>query len=486
VNKVEVRSSDSILDRLIQYHSSWYKLKRAVSWILKVKQRLRERVKDGKVDQPKKKEEKGIDRLTTDDLRDAENAIVKFIQQTTFEKEMSTLKGTSQHVKKSSSLYRLDPQLDNNCILRVGGRLSRSAMPEESKHPCILPKHHHVTRLILQDIHTAKGHVGRSYMLSQFRQRFWASRANSTSRSIINQCVVCRRHHGKVQCQKMADLPADRVNPGDPPFSKVGMDYFGPIVVKRGRSMVKRYGVVFTCVASREIHLEKADSLDTDSCINAIRRFVARRGQVQEIRSDNGTNLVGAQRALRAEIQQWNQTQIHNNLLQKNISWKFNPPAASHFGGVWERQIRSVRKVLSSVLNQQTLTDEHLQTLFCEVEAIINGRPITTVSEDANDLEALTPNHLLLMKVQPVLPPTVSAKTDIYARRRWRQVQYLADLFWRRWTKEYLPLLQQRQKWVCPKRNVQVGDVVLVVDDTQPRNSWPLGKVLETMKEEMD
>ena len=132
-------------------------------------------------------------------------------------------------------------------------------------------------------------------------------------------------------------------------------------------------------------------------------------------------------------------------------------------------------------MTQQTLTDDYLQTLFCEVEAIVNSRPITTASEDPDDLKPLTPNHLLLMKVQPVLPPILTSKMDMYARRRWKQVQYLADLFWRRWTREYLPLLQKRQKWIQPKRNVQVGDVVVIVDDTQPRNSWQLGRILETM-----
>ena len=223
-----------------------------------------------------------------------------------------------------------------------------------------------------------------------------------------------------------------------------------------------------------------APSLDTDAFINALRRFMARRGQVREIRSDNGTNFIGGERELREAIRGWNQAQINGVLLQKEIKWIFNPPAGSHHGGAWERLIRSVRKVLNSILKVQNLDEEGLHTVLCEVEAIINGSPITKASTDPNDLEALTPNHLLLLKTSSSLPPGEFQRDDIYAHRRWRQVQYMSDLFWKRWTKEYLPQLQERQKWTGIKRNFVEGDVVLIVDETAPRNSWLMGKVIQT------
>jgi transposase InsO family protein len=125
--------------------------------------------------------------------------------------------------------------------------------------------------------------------------------------------------------------------------------------------------------------LELAHSLDTDSCINALRRFIARRGKPETIRTDNGTNFVGSERELNKEIQRWDIDQINEFMIQRHIQWEFNPPSASHFGGVWERLIRSVRKVLYSVMHEQNihLSDEGLVTLFCEVESILNGRPIT-------------------------------------------------------------------------------------------------------------
>lgn len=142
-----------------------------------------------------------------------------------------------------------------------------------------------------------------------------------------------------------------------------------------------------------------------------------------------------------------------------------------------------MRKILNSTLNVQSLDEESLRTVLCEAEAILNGRPITKASTDPNDLEALTPNHLLLLKTAPSLPPGCFQKDDIYARRRWKQVQYMSDLFWKRWIKEYLPQLQQRQKWCNPKRNFMPGDIVIIVDDSAPRNSWITGKIEETIQD---
>ena len=271
------------------------------------------------------------------------------------------------------------------------------------------------------------------------------------------------------------------MKPDEPPFSSVGMDYFGPFAVKQGRSTVKRYGVIFVCLTSKAVHIEKADKLDTDACINVIRRFISRRGPVKKIRSDNGTNLVGASKEIHKEISKWNQSRIHEHLLQRNIDWVFNPPAGSHFGGIWERQIRTIRKLLFNLLRDHTLSDETLQTLLCEVESIMNSRPLTPVSGDASDMEALTPNHILLLKAQQNLPPMKTNSKENYVQRRWKLVQQLADIFWHRWTREYLPMLQQRQKWICPQRNAAIGDVVLVKDETMARNEWPLAKIIEVM-----
>ena len=221
--------------------------------------------------------------------------------------------------------------------------------------------------------------------------------------------------------------------------------------------------------------------MDTDSFINALRRFIARRGQIKELRSDNGTNFIGAERELRRAVEGWNLEKINDVLSLKGIKWTFNPPTGSHHGGAWERLIRSIRKILNSTLRTQSLDEEGLNTVLCEVESILNSRPLTKESTDPNDLEALTPNLLLLSQVKPSLPPGLFLKEDNYARRRWKQVQYISDLFWKRWIKEYLPQLQERQKWTKIKRNFVPGDIVIIMDDSAPRNSWIIGRITETM-----
>lgn len=494
-----VKVEEESVSLLIQYFSSWIQLKKCVAWMLRIKDWLLACVKKrrklllslAQSDLTREEQEVSVQRdmhefkrtivagsLTVEDLEQAELAIVKYCQQKTFPEELLSLE-KGQPVKTSSHLRKLCPQLQDG-VLRIGGRLSKSAMPAEAKHPIILAKDLHVSELLLRHIHQQVGHGGRNYMLSKLREKYWITGASSAIRRVLSKCIICRRLNARPVYQQMADLPHDRVVPDEPPFTRVGVDYFGPFEVKSRRSMVKRYGVIFTCLAIRAIHIEVVPSLETDSFINALRRFTARRGQVREFRSDNGTNFIGAERELKCAIQQWNIRQINDVMLQKGVKWSFNPPTGSHHGGPWERLIRSVRKVLNATLKVQNLDEDGLHTVLCEAEAIINSRPITKASMDVNDLEALTPNHLLLLNTSPLLPPGVFQPTDMYVHRRWRQVQYMSDLFWKRWVKEYLPQLQERQKWTGARRNLVVGDLVLVMDNTAPRNTWLMGRVIQT------
>ena len=363
--------------------------------------------------------------------------------------------------------------------MRVGGRLENAPISEESKHPIIVPKHSPISCLIARYYHRLAGHSGLEHVLSMIRERFWIVGARNVLKRMLNSCVDCKRRQAPAGEQKMAGLPGHHVTPDKPPtFTFVGVDCFGPFVVKRARSLVKRYGVMFTCLAIRAVHIEVIHSLDTNSFLHALRRFIARRSQPEVIRSDNGGNFVSGEREIRAAIEEWNQQKIQRFLVQQNINWLFNPPSGSHHGGVWERCIRTARKLLVALLKQQTVDDECLATVMCEVESIMNSRPLTKVSDDPMDLEALTPNHLLLLRPGPSLPPGIFKEADSYSKRRWKQAQYLSDIFWRRWLKEYLPEMQRRQKWTKSQRNFAIGDIVLLVDNNLPRSSWSLGRII--------
>ena len=472
--------------RIIERHSSWDRLRRIMAWLLRYKANLLRASKKRKLGEPVTIGAPNIVvPIDVEEIQGAETEILKYIQEESFKEERDVLSKVGQQthsrcakaLKKSSKISNLDPVMKGG-LLRVGGRLGRAPIDEDAKHPTILPKNHHVVLLIVSHYHHLSGHSGVEYTLSLIRQKYWIINGRRSVRTILNQCISCKKRQAPAAHQKMADLPEDRTTPLKPPFTYAGVDCFGPFEVRRGRTTVKRYGVLFTCLSIRVIHIEVASSLDTASFINALRRFIARRGQPEMIRWDNGGNFVSGEKELREAVKKWNQSQIHDYLLQKNIKWIFNPPTGSHHGGVWERCIRTTRKVIKAVIKEQVLDDEGINTLMCEVEAIVNGRPITKLSDDPRDMEPLTPNHLLLLRAGPTVPPVSSQKQDLYGRR-WRQVQYLADVFWRRWTKGYLPSLQTRQKWNKEQRNFAAGDVVLVLDDKTPRNFWPLGRVLE-------
>ena len=481
---------------VIEKISSWSRLKKIIAWILRYKRILRRRSQYSNTNQTIKLQfdDSIITPLSVSEVNDAENEIVKYVQKQTFKDELVSLSGignntlgaaSRNNLKKNSSIYKLDPVLESG-LLRVGGRLEHAPIENDAKHPIILPKRHHVTKLIIEYFHHASAHSGIEYTLSLIRQRYWILGARSNVRNMVNTCFSCRRRQAPVMQQKMASLPQDRVTPSKPPFTYVGVDLFGPFTVRRGRTTAKRYGALFTCLSIRAVHIEIVHSMDTESFINALRRFIARRGRPEEIRSDNGGNFVKGEKELRKALEEWNQNQIHEFLLQQEIKWTFNPPAASHHGGVWERCIRTVRKVMKALLKQQVLDDEGLSTLMCEVESIVNGRPITKVSDDAKDLNALTPSHLLLLRAGTTIPPGVFSKDDNYSCRRWRQIQYLSNVFWHRWTREYLPSLQQRQRWNKLQKNLAVNDIVLLLDENLPRSVWPLGRVIEVYHNQRD
>ncbi len=453
---LNVGEAKDMTEFIFSKYSVWNQLKKTVPWLLRYKHLLRLKIQRGK--EALKSVKKG--RITVEEMRQAEHTIVFCVQREQYGRD----------IKKLNSLRKLDPVYKGD-LLCVGGRLKHLPTRfDDLKHPAILPKRHHIVDLIIKHYHLQSGHFGVEYVLSQIREKYWIVKARVPVRRVINSCFDCKRRLQQPAQQKMADLPPDRITSDQPPFTNVGVDCFGPFMVKRGRGLIKRYGVLFTCLAVRAIHIEVVQNLEADSFINALRRFIARRGKPDEMRSDNGTNFKGGNRELIESMREWNQSsKVHTFLLQHEMKWFFNPPAASHMGGVWERAIRSVRKVLNALLKEQALDDEGLQTLLCEVESIINGRPLTKVSDDPRDYHALTPNHLLLLRPNQCLPPGLFNKGDQYSRRRWKQVQYLADIFWKRWTKEYIPALQARPKWHNVKRNFEIGDIVLVVDQAMPR-----------------
>ncbi|XP_022790440.1 LOW QUALITY PROTEIN: uncharacterized protein LOC111329941 [Stylophora pistillata] len=480
---------------LIHYYSSWWKLKKAFAWILRYKRFLQSKVCKQEVYDASPLISSGnvVGKLTALELQKAEEGIVRQVQKATFPKVFEVLGNISPGANKrlmkktlkreGASIFQLNPKLRNG-LLAVGGKLESAPVKGDLKYPYILPNDNHVTELIIRHNHANVGHMGQESVLSSLRERFWVIKGRSAVRRVLRKCVDCQKRKAPTGEQFMAKLPEDRITPHKPPFTYVGVDLFGPIEVKQKRSRVKRYGCIFTCLSVRAIHIEVANTLNTDSMINALRRFICLRGCPEEIRSDCGTNLTKADKELKESIEEWNQQRIDGFCAQRGIQWIFNPPGASHMGGAWERMIRSVRQILKALLKEQVVCDEVLHTVLTEATNILNSRPLTRNSNDVMDEEPLTPNHLLNLRPCSSLPPGIFDKEDLYCQRQWRQTQYLSNLFWKRWIGEYLPTLQERKKWNEAKENLKVGDVVLLADKNFPRGQWPHARIIEVFPNE--
>ena len=449
------------IERLLGYHSDWTKLRKAVARILLCRDALLGR------DNPRRE-------LRPRDLDRAERAVVRAVQRAAFPKELEALE-KNRPLPASSYLRRHTPRLQDGVMVSTG-RLKHSRLPATTVCPYLLPSDHPVAAVIARDYHERAGHAGRDFTLAETRQRYWLLQGRGMIERLIAKCLTCRRRAAKPSVQLMADLPEDRVLAGGPAYEDVGVDYFGPFYVKRGRGREKRYGCIFTCLTSRAVHLEMAYDLTAGGFINCLVKFMARRGKPRTIRADNGTNFVGAERELREAIEAMDREVITRELLDRGIDWAFNPPHASHMGGVWERQIRSVRRVILGLVRQEVMTDETFTTLLAAAEGIINNRPLVAATDDPASLEALTPNNLLMIK-DAQSPPGDFDRPD--PRQRWKHVQFLVNVFWERWLREYLPTLRTRSKWTTEERNVTAGDLVLVIDYTAPRDEWRLGRVVQ-------
>lgn len=381
----------------------------------------------------------------------------------------------------TSRLLTLTPYIDSEGILRVQGRIDKvQCVDQFAMRPVILDGHHQMTRLLVEYYHRKALHGAHELVVNELRQQYWIIKLRPTVRAVASRCLFCRYRRSTPQQQRMADLPAARLQHNRRPFTFTGVDFFGPMEVTIGRRRHKRYGVLFTCLTIRAIHLELTETLSTDSTIMALRRMIARRGTPSVIYSDNGTNLRGADVELKRSVMELNQSRLSEDGTVRGIEWRFIPPGAPEMGGSWERMIRTVKTSLKVVLKERAPHPETLATLLLEIESLVNSRPITYVSCDPNYPEALTPNHFLIGTSSNGPCLGRFDNDDLCLRKQWRVAQRLADMFWGRWIKEYLPTLLPRYKWNKDQRALRVGDFVLLIEPNLDRGSWRHGVVSGT------
>nr|XP_034322379.1 uncharacterized protein LOC117688425 [Crassostrea gigas] len=413
--KQEVDTEDSpsktepLSNRLSRF-SSWNRLVRTVARI-KYWARSKQKVRCSE-----DKDERSFTRFDHPKLlRDSELAIIACVQRDSYMEELKCIK-ESGRIPHNSTIKSLSPVLDSEGLLRVGGRLNKMNDAELNglqRNPIVLPKNNHITHLLIGYFHLKICHQGRHFTEGAVRAAgYWVVGLKRMFSSFISKCVVCRKLRGKLSQQKMADLPEDLCKPS-PPFSYVGVNTFGPMMVafrrtRGGSANQKRWGLLFSCLVTRAIHIEIIEQLTSSSFINALKRFVAIRGPVTQFRSDRGTNFVGALEDLTIDAEFIEKGPVLDFLSNNRTTWKFNPPHAPHMGGVWERLIGTVKRILNAMLLQRhgrNLTHEELTTFMSEICAIVNNRPLMDVSCDPDSPHLLTPSMLLTMKTSPDVKP---------------------------------------------------------------------------------
>ena len=413
--------------------------------------------------------------FSVEELEQAEKIYVRSVQHEQFKTELRDLEA-GKNVSPKSKIAALSPVLIDGIICSDTRIKNSPELGPSARQPPIMLRDHRFVQLFIQHLHETMGHQAHEAVLAELRQHFWIPQARRAIRTVAARCQHCKIRKAQPNSARMAPLPPPRTTKMQGAFQVTGVDYFGPILATRGRSTVKLWGVIFRCMATKAIHLELTDSLDTQGALMAISRFQARRGNVRELWSDNGRNLRAADKELKGVLEKLDQQQLRRKLAIDKITWKFSPPADPEAGGVWERNIRTVKAILRTIMREQKPRYEVLLTLFCEVEKIMNSTPLFRAGVDSADGDVLTPYHFLIGRATPSYP-TGSSPGDMDLRKRWHYAQRLADHFWQRWVREYLPTLAQRTKWHNPSRNAQIGDVVIIADNQHPRGLWPKGVI---------
>ena len=467
---------DNMLQTLITNSSEYYKCIRVIATMFRFRfnSRISKEFSALRNYQP----------LCVQELIKAKITMLRFSQLTSFSSEINALKN-GKELSKNHKLVSLSPFIDSDGLLRVGGRVQNSDLSYSEKHPIILCKSSRVTELIVNYTHEHNLHPGVTFLIALLKKDYYIVGCRNLVRKVVHNCIPCFRQRRESSKQLMGNLPAERIR-FSRPFSKVGVDYAGPITLRlsRGRNpkFVKAYIALFVCFVTKGIHLELVGDLSTNAFLMALDRFCARRGKPTEIWSDNGTNFHGAKRLLNEMFQcvvnEQHQQIVIDHLAKDNITWKFIPPSAPHFGGLWEAGVKSVKQHLKRVIGEHILTYEEMYTLLAKIEGLLNSRPMWQTSD--TEPSALSPSHFMIGEAYTSVPHPDLVNSKNSVQTNWYLLQKLSQGFWKRWHQEYLTSLQQRQKWRNIQPNLSVNDVVLLKEPNLPPSKWILGRIIAT------
>lgn len=412
------------------------------------------------------------------ELRRAEEILFRKIQVDSFPNEVTALMN-GEAVHKASSILSLTPRLAADGVIRLSSRAQQANTSYAARNPAVLPNKHELVDLMIQHYHELNFHIAEDTTIADIRERAWIVHIRSALARVRKSCAYCILRKAQPQMPLMGQLPPARLDFSAKPFTHVGVDCFGHYDVKFGRGKVKRWILLFTCLTFRAVHLEMLNNMSTDECLAAIRRFQARRGRNLQFYSDCGTNFVGADRQLQRDVADMRRTLCESVAQEFSVKWQFQPAYAPWRGGAWERLIKSIKKCIDYVFVGENPREDILRNAMTEAETRMNQRPLTHVPVDPEDEKPLTPNMALFgdEELSMSVAPGTFSDCDAYSKSAYRRSQHLADKMFSRWLKDYLPTIVRRPKWLTEVKPAQVNDLAILIDPTQPRDAWKLGRL---------
>jgi hypothetical protein len=384
--------------------------------------------------------------------------------------------------KKKGDYAKLHPVLNGSGLWVVGARLVRRN-PLNSQSgvlPVLLPTDHHVTRLLMQQEHIESGHRGRDVTLARFRQWYWCPRGSKLANRVVSGCYKCRRVDMKLLSQVMGKLPEERLTPG-PPFNNVMLDFFGPYLVRgevQKRVSGKAYGIIFTDVCSRAVHIECAFGYDTSSFLLALQRFTSVRGWPRVIFSDPGSQLVGAEKDLVAMWQDMDKGTVYKASVEKGTQWIFGPADSPWHQGAVESLVKAAKRALRVAMGDHRLSVPEFMTVCAEVANMLNERPLGISSSDnSEEVCIVTPNSQLIGR--PFARNHGRWSTGDNSKTRQQFVSSISESFWKAWAALYAPTLIHQRKWHKCSRDLKPGDIVAIADSNSLRGQYRIARVVE-------
>ena len=375
----------------------------------------------------------------------------------------------------------LKPVLGADGVLRIELRSKNiNHLPYDQRYPMVLDAQSDFTKLLVRSYHRTYGDpVSQAAEKLELKKKFNIFGLQNLLRHISKHCLNCRKRKARPLTQRMADFPAFRFQEPLRQYSKTGIDFAGPFQlrgIRKGRSVgqrPKKYILLFTCLQTRHVHLEVTEAMDTKAVVNALIRFGNARGRPDLILSDNWSTFKSVNKDLELWVRSLDEGSAKETFSQ--TVWKWTPPYGPHHGGLYEIMVKATKRALEDICNYPNIDMDEFRTYVSTCQALINDRPLTRTVRD-EQIEVLTPNHFCYGRMGCSMLSTTGKGKIV---QRWFEMNQLLDRFWKQLMDECVLDWTRQSKWKETKKNLKVGDLVLVIEEMKHRGRWEMAVVEE-------